>query len=150
MKERSLRIASIVLAAIGLVDALYLTWVKLTNSYAVCGPIGDCESVNSSRYAQIGGVPIALLGAGAYLVILALLFLEARGGVWKEYGSMVVFGISFAGVLFSAYLTYIEVAVLHAICPYCILSAIVMVILLALTITRLVRNQGEPDLIPND
>jgi uncharacterized membrane protein len=63
---------------------------------------------------------------------------------------MMVFGISFAGVLFSAYLTYIEVAVLHAICPYCILSAIVMVILLALTITRLVRNQGEPDLIPND
>jgi uncharacterized membrane protein len=150
MKDRSLRITSIVLAAIGLVDAAYLTWIKLSNSYAICGPIGDCESVNTSRYAEIGGVPIALLGAGAYLLILILLLLEPQGGVWKEYGSMMVFGISFAGVLFSAYLTYIEVAVLHAICPYCVLSAIVMVILLILAITRLVRSQGEPDLIPNE
>jgi uncharacterized membrane protein len=132
--------ASVILAIIGLVDSLYLYWVKISNAYALCGPIGDCESVNSSTYAEIAGVPIALLGAGAYLSILVILFFERRGGFWSEYGPYITFGISLVGVLYSAYLTYVEVAILRAICPYCVLSAIILVILLALTTVRLLRD----------
>jgi uncharacterized membrane protein len=133
-------LSSVILAIIGLVDSLYLYWVKISNAYALCGPIGDCESVNSSPYAEIAGVPIALLGAGAYLSILGFLFFERRGRFWSEYSPYIIFGISLAGVLYSAYLTYIEVAILRAICPYCVLSAIILVILLALTSVRLLRN----------
>lgn len=143
MDDRKLRLFSLILAAIGLLDSIYLTYVKIANRYALCGPIGDCESVNSSQYSEISGVPIALFGAGAYLIIILLLGLESRGGGWFEYGPMLVFGISLAGVLYSAYLTYIEIAVLRAICPYCVVSAVVLVLLLILSVLRLIGEQEE-------
>lgn len=142
MKDK-LRIFSIILAGLGFLDSVYLTWVKVANRYALCGPIGDCESVNSSQYSEIYGIPIALLGAGAYLVIFLLLLVEARGGFWLDYGPGLVFGISLAGVLYSAYLTYIEVAVLKAICPYCVVSAIILVLLLVLSMQRFLREQDD-------
>lgn len=142
MKDR-LRIFSTTLAGLGFLDSVYLTWVKLANRYALCGPIGDCESVNSSQYSEIYGIPIALLGAGAYLIIVLLLLLETRGGFWLDYGPGLVFGLSLAGVLYSAYLTYIEVAVLKAICPYCVVSAIILVLLMVLSLQRVLREQDE-------
>lgn len=143
MNIKTIRIVSIVLASIGLIDSIYLTWVKVTNRYALCGPIGDCESVNSSRYSEIGGVPIALLGAGAYLLIIVLLALEPRGGIWMEYGPYVVLGITIAGSLYSIYLTYLEVAVIHAICPYCVVSAVVIIALFILSLVRLTVYEPE-------
>jgi uncharacterized membrane protein len=143
MDVKIIRITSIVLACIGLVDSLYLTWVKVTNRYALCGPIGDCESVNSSRYSEIGGVPIALLGAVAYLIIIVLLVLETRGGIWMEYSPYVVLGITIAGSLYSVYLTYLEIAVIHAICPYCVVSAVVIIILFILSLVRLTVYEPE-------
>jgi uncharacterized membrane protein len=131
---------SLILAGLGLIDSIYLSYVKLSNSYAICGPIGDCESVNNSQYAEIAGIPIAILGAGAYLAIILLLWLENRGEFWIEYSPIIVFGISLAGVLYSAYLTYIEIFVLRAICPYCVISAVILVLLLALTTIRLIKG----------
>jgi uncharacterized membrane protein len=145
--DEKYRVGSLILAGIGLVDSLYLTYVKISNSYAICGPLGDCESVNSSQYAEIAGIPIALLGAGAYLIILLLLILEKRGEFWADYAPIIVFGISFAGVLYSAYLTYIEIFVLRAICPYCVVSAVVLVFLLALASARLFRSLSTQDAI---
>ena len=92
--DGKLRTASLVLAVLGLLDSIYLVWVKYTGAYALCGPIGDCESVNSSQYSEIFGIPIALLGAGAYVVMIVLLLLENRGQVWAEFGPMIVFGSS--------------------------------------------------------
>lgn len=143
MNDRKLRLFSFILAGIGLLDSVYLTWVKIANQYALCGPIGDCESVNSSQYSEIYGIPIALFGAGAYFLIILLLGLETRGRSWREYGSVLVFGISLAGVLYSAYLTYVEIAVLRAICPYCVLSAVALVLILIVTILRLIGEQDE-------
>lgn len=142
MKDK-LRIFSMIFAGLGFLDSVYLTWVKVANRYALCGPIGDCASVNSSQYSEIYGIPIALLGAAAYLVIILLLLVEARGGFWLDYGPGLVFGISLAGVLYSAYLTYIEVAVLKAICPYCVVSAIILVLLLVLSMQRFLREQDD-------
>jgi len=143
--EGNLRTASIVLAVLGLLDSIYLVWVKYTGAYALCGPIGNCESVNSSQYSEIYGIPIALLGAGAYAVMIVLLLLENRGQVWAEFGPMIVFGMSLIGVLYSIYLTYIEVVILKAICPYCVISAIILVILLILSGIRLSISLGESD-----
>jgi uncharacterized membrane protein len=145
MTVKNIRTISIVLAIIGLVDSVYLTWVKLANRYALCGPIGDCESVNSSRYSEIGGVPIALLGAGAYVVLILLLILESRGGFWKEYAPYLVLGITLVGTIYSIYLTYLEIAVIHAICPYCVVSAVVIFLLFGLSIVRLIVDEPELD-----
>lgn len=140
-----LRTASILLAFLGLLDSVYLVWVKYTGAYALCGPIGNCESVNTSQYSEIFGIPISLLGAGAYAIMIVLLLLENRSQIWAEFSSMIVFGISLIGVLYSIYLTYIEVVVLKEICPYCVISAIILVILLLLSGIRLSISLGEPD-----
>jgi uncharacterized membrane protein len=143
--DSNLRTASIVLAVLGLLDSVYLVWVKYTGAYALCGPIGNCESVNSSQYSEIFGIPIALLGAGAYAVMMVLLLVEHLGQVWAEFGPMIVFGMSLIGFLYSFYLTYIEVAILKAICPYCVISAIILFVLLILSGIRLSISLGEPD-----
>ncbi len=125
------------LTLVGLADALYLTWIKLAHREAACAGIGDCDVVNSSPYAEMFGLPVALWGAGVYVLILVLLWLEPRWPAarraWAVYG---VFGLTLWGVLFSAYLTYIEVAVLHAICPFCVVSALVLLFLWVLAIIR--------------
>lgn len=87
------------------------------------------------------GIPIAILGAGMYLVLLGILGLELRSPFWVANGPLAVFGISLAGVLYSAYLTYLEVAVIHAICPYCVISAIALVVIFGATVIRLVKYQ---------
>lgn len=143
--DGKLRRSSILLAFLGLLDSIYLVWVKYTGAYALCGPIGNCESVNTSQYSEIFGIPISLLGAGTYAIIIVLLLLENRGQFWAEFGSMIVFGMSLIGVLYSIYLTYIEIAVLKAICPYCVISAIILVILLLLSGIRLSISLGESD-----
>jgi uncharacterized membrane protein len=136
-KVRYLRITSIAVSLVGLVDSIYLTWIKLANQTAACSGIGDCESVNNSRYSEIAGIPIALLGAGAFLTILLLLVLEDRFIDQSVTLRLAIFGISFAGSLYSGYLTYLEIAVLRAICPFCVVSAISIFVLLILGVFRL-------------
>jgi uncharacterized membrane protein len=126
-----------VLALIGLLDSLYLSWIKLTNNTTACAGIGDCEAVNNSRYAEVAGIPIALIGVAGYLVILAALAAERRWPAAAWTLRLGVFGVALAGALYSAYLTYIEVAVLHAVCPFCVVSAVCMVGILILSVLRL-------------
>ncbi|HEX9596584.1 MAG TPA: vitamin K epoxide reductase family protein [Anaerolineales bacterium] len=122
------------LASIGLLDALYLTWIKLSGEEALCAGVGDCSTVNASRYSEIAGIPIAVFGGAAYLVMLLILVYKDRVEFLRDNGAMLLVGISLAGVLYSAYLTYIELYVIHAICPYCVLSAIVLVLMLITSI----------------
>ena len=77
-------------AVLGLLDSIYLVWVKYTGAYALCGPIGNCESVNSSQYSEIFGIPISLLGAGTYAIMIVLLLLENRSQIWAEFSFMIV------------------------------------------------------------
>lgn len=145
--NHKLHLVSLLVAAIGLVDAFYLSWTKLTHKQVFCGTSTQCETVNNSPYSEFGGVPIALLGAGAYLLIIVLLLLENRGDFWRESSSLIIFGITLVGTLYSAYLTYVEVAILRAICPYCVVSAVAMTALFGVSLIRLVQAQTVADSI---
>lgn len=145
--DNRLRLVSIMIAGIGFLDSFYLSWLKLTHREAFCGGSGDCQTVANSLYSEVAGIPIAILGMGAYLVIIGLLYLESKNQLWREYSPLMVFGITFAGVIYSAYLTYIEIAILHAICPYCVVSAIAMLLLFIFSIPRLFTDQRETKLI---
>src|SRR3972149_5008628 len=90
-------IAACLLAIAGLLDSLYLSYIKLANQTASCDLIGDCEKVNNSRYAVIGGVPIAVLGAGAYLLILGLLYLDRSSAGGPESVRCAFVGLRMAG-----------------------------------------------------
>ncbi len=146
MKIRLEKLRLILLAgsAIGLIDALYLTWMKLTNNPRMCiQGLGDCFSVNTSKYSEIAGIPVAILGAIAYLCLFLLLAYEDQNDFLKSNSSLFIFGITLAGTLFSAYLTYIEFFVLRQICPFCLVSATIMSILLVISIIRLIKYQPE-------
>jgi uncharacterized membrane protein len=138
-KERTLRVVLGVLAAAGLLISAYLTWVHFARVAPVCvGGSGGCETVQSSRYAAILGVPVSVLGLVGYAGLLFSALL--RGGLGVYLG----FLIALVGTLFSAYLTYLEVFVIHAICQWCVASAAIMVAALicaALAAWRLTKNE---------
>ncbi len=135
-----LRWGSLALAVLGAVDSAYLTWVKVAGLTPFCGSSHACDTVNTSIYSQIGGIPIAVLGLGAYLVLAALFLLEDRVPVVAEWGPVAVFGMALTGTLYSAYLTYVELYILHAVCPYCVVSALCIAGILVLSVVRLARG----------
>ena len=134
-----LRKALIGLSLIGLADSIYLTYVKLAAS-GVCVAFADCETVNNSIYSQINGIPIAALGAVAYVIMLVVLLLESQIDFLEFNGPLIILGLSLFGVLYSAYLTYLEIYVIRAICPFCVVSAVVLVFMLVLSGIRLQQN----------
>jgi uncharacterized membrane protein len=139
-----LRWASVALALLGAADSAYLTWVKLFKTQALfCVEGGGCDTVNNSIYSEINGIPIAILGLGAYLAIALLLALEDRAGALESYGPLAVFGLALTGTLYSAYLTYVELFVLHAVCPYCVVSAALMTAIFILAVIRFQRPPPE-------
>jgi uncharacterized membrane protein len=135
-----LRWASIILAILGTADAIYLLIYKYSSNDRMCLGNGGCATVNYSPYSEIYGVPVALLGILAYLAILAVLALEPHWKLTEEYGRLTVFGMGLVGVLFSAYLTYIEAYVIHAYCPFCVTSAILITVIFILAIIRLIKH----------
>lgn len=137
--DQNLRRAALVLSILGLIVSLYLIYIKFNPSSTLCVGVGDCEAVNNSIYSEVRGIPVAVLGALAYAGLLALLLLEPRWDLVETWGPVAVFGLALAGTLYSAYLTYIEVAVIHKICPYCVTSAIVITLILVAASIRLRR-----------
>lgn len=137
MERTRLWWTAIVVGWIGLAVSGYLTWIKLTGSLAVCAGIGDCETVNSSRFAEVGGIPIALIGALGYLAILSVLYFLVRKAAWQDILRLALFGFTLTGTLYSLYLTYLEIFVLRAICPYCLVSALAMTSLFIIAIVML-------------
>jgi uncharacterized membrane protein len=135
VSDRRLRLAVLVLALVGLGIAGYLTYVHYAELEPLCGLGGDCERVQTSDYADLAGIPVALLGLVGYALILASLAIPGELGL--------VAGATFAlvGFGFSAYLTYREVATIDAICTWCVASAVVMSALAVVTCARVVRAE---------
>ena len=135
---KKINVIALIAAIIGALDSIYLSWVKLSHNETLCAPgLGDCFTVNTSVYSEIYGVPIALFGLAAYLLIIAIFLFESRSAFLQENGSMALFGISLIGVLYSIYLSYLEAYVIHAWCPYCVLSAVMIVVVFIVSIFRL-------------
>jgi uncharacterized membrane protein len=102
--------------------AAYLSWVHYDPGMLTCG-VGDCHTVQASPYATIGPVPIALLGLGMFLTLTALAILRWRRPALRWPASFVAFLLAFSAVLYFAYLTYLEIGVIGAICQWCVLAA---------------------------
>ncbi len=140
MKKTNLKAIKfiIVLSIIGLIDAIYLALIKFLSKPEMCLPgLGDCWSVNMSSYSSIYGIPVSILGALAYIALLLILFIEIKQPNLRNILVKFGFGITCAGFLFSIYLTYLELFVIHAVCPFCVISAIVMTVLFIIYIFRL-------------
>jgi uncharacterized membrane protein len=120
-------LAIVSLALLGAGVAGYVTWVHYSGALAFCAGSGGCEVVQASRYAQIGAMPVALLGLLMYVALAMLAVWRLRAG--DDTPALVPLGLFFlslAGVLFSAYLTYLELFVIKAICWWCVASAVIV------------------------
>ena len=126
-----MRLASIAVGLAGLAIAAYLTIVHFAGGEPVCAIAHGCATVQKSAYAELAGVPVALLGLLGYVAILAAL---ARDGERERTAAAF---LSLAGFGFSAWLTYVEVVELDAICIWCVGSAVCMTLLAGLSAARL-------------
>jgi uncharacterized membrane protein len=138
--EKRLRQITIALSVIGLLVSIYMTIYKITNNESMCIGSSGCSEVNASRYSEINGIPVAVLGVIGYTAILALMFLEQRPGVIQQNGTMIFFGVSLLGFLFTLYLIYLEIALIKAYCPFCLTSQAVMIVIFIFSVIRLVRQ----------
>jgi uncharacterized membrane protein len=125
-----------ILAIIGLGASIYLTYVEVTHTRALCGPVGDCNTVQSSPYAKLFGiVPIGVVGSIGYIAILvAWLWRRLRTDALAKIAGPILFGMALFGTLFSVYLTYLELFVIHAVCIWCLSSAIIITVLMLLSL----------------
>ena len=136
------RRAQYLLVLIGLFVAGYLSYLKLENETAVCvesGPF-NCDLVLNSQYSELGGVPIAYLGFAVYAVIGAILVLERRVELMREWGRLLTFGIGLFAWLFSMWLVYAQFVLLEALCPWCLTHETNFTILFALICYRVYRE----------
>jgi uncharacterized membrane protein len=129
VNERTLRVAIAVLSALGAAIAAYLTYAKLTDSTVACVS-GGCVTVERSRYSEVGGVPVAALGLGAYVVLFATALSRAEV---VRLGSAAV---ALTGAIYAMYLLYVQAAILDAYCQWCLASDAVILILVGLTFVR--------------
>ncbi len=133
------------LALAGLGVSGYLAWTHLANQAIACGGSQDCDIVQQSAYSAVLGIPVALLGMLAYATLLALLFLRGRlPEAWDAYIPLAIFGISLIGVLYSAYLTYLEIYVIYAICRWCVSSAVIITAIFLLSLPDLRSGADLP------
>jgi uncharacterized membrane protein len=126
-----------ILCVIGLGVAGYLAYVEMTQVEAVCGPVGDCNTVQQSEYARLFGfLPIGLMGIIGYvLILLAWIVGRFTSRCLAAYASLAILGMSAFGVLFSIYLTFLEPFVIGATCAWCLTSAIIMTAMLWLSLS---------------
>jgi len=136
LSDRRLQWASGILAVIGLGIAGYLTYVHYFALEPLC-LTGGCEQVQTSKYSEIVGVPVALLGLVGYALILGSLFIKG------DTGRLLGLILAFVGLGYSAYLTYLELFVIDAICQWCVASAIILSLLTVIAAIRYLRPEEQ-------
>ena len=127
------RAATAVVALIGLGIATYLSIVHYAGADPVCAIAHGCATVQKSSYAEFAGIPVALLGLLGYVAILGSLIKD------NETTRSLTALLAICGLAFSAWLTYVEIWELEAICIWCVGSAICMALLAILTTLRMLR-----------
>jgi uncharacterized membrane protein len=141
------------LCIVGLGVAGYLSYVEMTHVEAICGPVGDCNTVQQSEYARLFGIlPIGVLGMAGYIMIITAWLISRRTkGRTADYAALAMLSMTAFGTLFSIYLTFLEPFVIGASCLWCLTSAVLMTALFYLNIPpgklafiRLFKKPGDP------
>jgi len=138
------RQAIALLALVGLFVAVYLWLHAIGIGGAIkCGASGGCEVVQTSRWAVLLGQPVALYGVIGYVAILIVALAALRPVALVQRGwSILLTGLATIGVLFTAYLTYLELFVIHALCRWCVGSAVIITAIWVVAMLELRRKDG--------
>jgi len=137
------RQAIALLALVGLFVALYLWLHALGFGGAIkCGASGGCETVQTSPWAVFLGMPVALYGVVGYLALLIVALAGLRpAALAQRTWNLLLLGFATVGVVFTAYLTYVELFLIHAICRWCVGSAVIITAIWVVSLLSL-RSPG--------
>ena len=130
MTDRRLRVAVAVLSTVGAGIAADLTYAHVTGSPLACAT-GGCEIVDHSRYSELAGIPVAALGLAGYIALATTA--AFRSDIVRAAGA----AFALAGFAFAAYLIYVQVALIDALCQWCLTSDGVLTLLVPVTLLRL-------------
>jgi uncharacterized membrane protein len=134
-------IATLALAGVGV--ATYLSMYKLGMLGEIACGTGGCETVQASRWATFLGIPVALWGLGFYVFLFAVAFASTRPRFEESSGiSTLMLVLTGWGTLFSGWLTYIELYVIHAICRYCVVSAVIVTVAFVFSLLEWRERRG--------
>ena len=142
MSDRTLRVVAALVALVGIAVAAYLTWAHYSGKPVACVRGGGCETVQHSSYAEIAGIPVAVLGLISYAVILALIAWDS------ENARLGAATLAFVGVLFGAYLLVLQLFVIDAVCIWCLANDVIVAPALAV-LTGLRLRSSAPDAGPS-
>ena len=138
--------AIVVLSLVGLGVAAYVTFIETQNVAAMCGPVGDCNEVQASPYARLLGVPVGVIGLFGYTAILAACAAwRLSKGSLARWAPPAIFAMALFGTLFSIYLTYVELAIILAVCAWCLTSAVLMALILFLATGPALASLGDQE-----
>jgi uncharacterized membrane protein len=127
-KDRGL-VASALVSVAGAIVAAYLTLVHYRSELLVCGVTSGCKTVQSSSYSTLFGVPVALFGLLMYLFMFGLAVVRLSRPESRPLLTIAAFSVTTTGVMYAAYLTYVELWVIDALCQWCVASAILTLVL---------------------
>ena len=130
----TLRRATAAACCVGIAIAAYLTYVHYAHTSPIC-TTGGCETVQKSKYAELGGVPVALLGLVTYVVLLGLAFVR---GLTAAFAGVLV---AFVGVAFSGYLLWAQLGPIGAICQWCLGNDLTIAVVATLCVVRMLTEQ---------
>jgi uncharacterized membrane protein len=140
---------TLLLSVVGAGIAAYLTYVHYDESVLVCTAGGGCHTVQESEYATIGPIPIAILGLGMFIVLAGLALVRIFD--WtisildSETANLAAWGITLTALLYYAYLVYVELFVLEAICQWCVATTGITVTIFAVESLGLRRSLAIDD-----
>jgi uncharacterized membrane protein len=137
MSDRTLRLGVAVVALVGASIAGYLTYVHYRPAALICTGGGGCEAVQESAYAELVGIPVAVLGLLAYVAVLALVAWDA------PLARTLTAAVALTAVGFAAYLVLLQAFVIDAWCVWCLVNDLAVVPLLALLTVRRLRTDGD-------
>ena len=139
LTSRRLSIASLVVLLAALAVTIYLTIAHYQTDILVCAVGGDCHTVQNSKYAMVGPIPVAILGLALIGTLIVLWIARWREWLDPFTATAASFLLMIAGLAGEAYLTYVEIWVLEAICTWCVTFAILLVLMTILELIQLVR-----------
>jgi uncharacterized membrane protein len=141
---RMLGSATALIALAGMGVSAYLTYAHYADQSVACAVVHGCQTVQQSQYARLAGVPIALLGGLLYAGLLGSSAAWAVRGLW--WWGLAAWFLALSGTAYSAYLTYLELEVIKAICVWCVTSAVLLAAALGSTslgLPRILRDADE-------
>ena len=144
------RIAIPILGIVNIGISGYLTYVHYSLIKPVCVFNLECDEVLSSSYSAMWGVPLALFGLVMYVLLTVFgLLLWRKDSAWEHLIALGTYGVALAGIVFTGYLYYLEIFVLHAFCSWCIISSIVLACIFVISLVNFITTKRKLERSPH-